>query len=174
MKFKFFKMHLKKIFGILLVFLIGTTTGFSQLPQQVSAQQPKEVGDEELEKFTLAFSEVQIIDQQLQEEMMSTVENKGIDVVRFNDYLEAQQNPSLEFEANNLELEKFEATFKEIEGLHDSAEKEMQQAIVDNDLSVDRYQQIAMSVKEDPALLEKFQQHLQEQWNGFFSFDIIL
>ncbi len=162
MKFKSFKMHFEKMFGVLLVFAFAVTGVFAQLPQQVLPQQPSEVSDEELEKFAVAFSEVQIIDQQLQEEMMNAVEAKDIDVARFNDYLEAQQNPDLEFDADNKELEQFETTFKAIEELHDTAEQEMQQVIVDNELSVERYQQIAKSVQEDPALLQKLQQHFQE------------
>lgn len=155
-------MQLKRIIGVLFVFIVGITGVFAYMPDQNSEQQPAEVSDEELKKFAVAFSKIQIIDQQLQEEMMTTVEKKGIDVVRFNDYLEAQQNPSLEFETTGQELEEFKAAFKEIEGLHDEAEQEMQQEIVDEGLTVDRYQQIATLIQKDPELLQKLQQHFQQ------------
>lgn len=155
-------MYLRKLFGILLVSVIGLTGAFAQVPQQMPQQQPTEVSDNEIAQFALAFRDIQVIDQQVQQDMVNAVQEEGVDVQRFNEYLTAQQDPEQEMSASEDELEKFASAYQAIEEIQGEAEKEMQKAIADNNLSVERYQEIAMSIQSNPELLQKLQGHFEQ------------
>ena len=156
-------MKFKKILIMLVVFTTGLTGAFAQLPQQLPEQMPTEVSDNELEQFAHAFREIQVIDHQVQMEMINTVQEEGIDVDRFNQFLSAQQNPAQAFDATEEELSQFATAYQEIEEIQQKAIKQMEQAIVDNELTTERYQQIAMSIQANPELLQKLQDHFEEE-----------
>jgi hypothetical protein len=159
-------MNLKKVSVFLLVIVFGITALFAQTPQQapqqMQQQQPTEVSENEIEQFALAFREIQVINQQVQQEMIDVVQEEGVDVQRFNEYLTAQQDPAQKINASEEELEQFTSAYQEIEEIQKDATQQMEQAITDNELSVERYQEIAMSIQANPELLQKLQQHFEE------------
>src|SRR5690606_9905944 len=114
-------MKLNRLFAILVVFAIGMTGAYAQLPDQLPGPQATDVSENELEHFAQAFREIQVIDQQVQMEMLSTVQEDGIDVDRFNEFLTAQQDPAQQFDASEEELTRFAAAYQEIEGIQEQA-----------------------------------------------------
>ncbi len=135
-------------------------------PSLESIQQPelKEVSDNELSKFAAIAQEVQLINQAAQQKMIQVVESKGMDVERFSQIQQAQQNPQLEMEVSAEELETYEASTQEFQGIQMDAESVMEKKINEGDLSLTRYQEIAQTLQSDPVLLEKFQA-IQQQRN---------
>jgi hypothetical protein len=156
-------MKLNTLFSILIVFAIGMTGAYAQLPEQLPEDSPAEVSDNELDFFAQAFREIQVIDQQVQMEMLSTVQEEGIDVDRFNEFLTAQQDPAQEFDASEEELNKFAAAYQEIEEIQEKALQQMEKAITENELTLERYQEIAMTIQANPELLQKLQTHFEEE-----------
>src|SRR5690606_37546537 len=124
--------------------------------------QPSQISDNEITQFSRAFRDIQVIDQNVQQDMANKVQEEGIDVERFNNYLAAQQDSSLELDATEEEIEKFGSVYENIETLHQEAEKEMHQKIADNDLTIERFQEIAMLIQSNPELLEKLQEHYDQ------------
>lgn len=154
-------MKFNRLFSILIIVIAGITSAYAQSPEQLPAQQAEEVSDKEIEQFADAFREIQVIDQQIQQEMINKVQEEGVDVQRFNDYLNARQNQGQEIDASEKELEQFAEAYQEIEKIQEKALQEMEQVITQNDLTTDRYQEIAMAIQANPDLLEKLQQHFE-------------
>jgi predicted ribosome quality control (RQC) complex YloA/Tae2 family protein len=152
-----------KFFGVLFVITIGISGAFAQMPQQMPEQQSSDVSENELEQFAQAFKEIQVIDYQVQMEMLNTVQEEGIDVDRFNEFLAAQQNPAQPFNASEEELQQFISAYQEIEEIQQQALQQMQNSIEEHELTLERYQEIAMTIQANPELLEKLQEHFEEQ-----------
>ncbi len=157
------KMKLNKLLAILVVFAIGMTGAYAQLPDQLPGPQATDVSENELDQFAQAFREIQVIDQQVQMEMLSTVQEDGIDVDRFNEFLTAQQDPAQQFDASEEELSRFAAAYQEIEKIQEKALQQMEEAITESQLTLERYQEIAMTIQANPELLQKLQEHFEEE-----------
>ena len=157
------KMKLNKLLAILVVFAIGMTGAYAQLPDLLPGPQAKDVSENELDQFAQAFREIQVIDQQVQMEMLSTVQEDGIDVDRFNEFLTAQQDPAQQFDASEEELSRFAAAYQEIEKIQEKALQQMEEAITESQLTLERYQEIAMTIQANPELLQKLQEHFEEE-----------
>ncbi len=156
-------MKLKKLFSVLFIFAIVTTGALAQVPQQMPQQQSTEVSDNEIEKFATAFREVQVIDQQVQQDMTTAVQEEGVDIQRFNEYIAAQQTPGQEMQASEEEMEQFAEAYQQIEEIQMEAQKEMEEVITENDLTIPRYQEIAMAIQANPELMQKLQQQMEPQ-----------
>jgi hypothetical protein len=152
---------LKKVTGLIVFFFLVIASTLAQLPQQ--PQQPAEVSDAEIGQFANAFKKIQSIDQQVQGKMISVIQEKGIEVQRFNEIRNAQQDPDKEVDADEDEIKKFESANQEIEKIQNIAQQDMQKQITDAGLTVNRYQEIMIAVKNDPVLQEKLQKFMEEE-----------
>ena len=155
-------MFLQRLSALVLILVVGISTAWAQMPQQMPQQVPTEVSEDEIEQFAHAFREIQVIDQQVQQEMHDAVHEEGIDVERFNEYLFSQQDPMHELNASEEELEKFASAYEEIEEIQEEALKEIENIISNNNLTIERYQEIAMAIQTNPELLEKLQEYFEE------------
>ncbi|MFW5656534.1 MAG: DUF4168 domain-containing protein [Bacteroidota bacterium] len=131
-------------------------------PEQNPApfQQPTqetEVSDEELKEFAEVAEQVQIINQEVQQKMMNALEAEAMDAQRFTEIHQAQQNPEQNIDATSEEMKKYEATTREFEKIQGQAQQKMQEKITESDLTMPRYEEIAMILQSDPELQEKFQ-----------------
>ncbi len=151
---------LKKMYFIVVFFFLSISGIFAQLPQQPG--QPVEISDAELLQFASAYTKIQLIDQQLQQKMLAAVQDEGIEVQKFNEILNAEQNANQKVDATEEELEKFAAAHKAVERIQNQAQQDMQNVITDNKLTVTRYQEIIMAVQTDPELQQKLQKLLEE------------
>jgi hypothetical protein len=95
--------------------------------------------------------------------MVQIVEDEGIEVQRFNEIMNAQQDPNQEVDASEDELIKFASANREIEEIQTRAQREMMEKIAESGLSVDRYQEIMVAVRNDSALQQKLQSSMQEE-----------
>ncbi|MFW5831786.1 MAG: DUF4168 domain-containing protein [Prolixibacteraceae bacterium] len=149
------------MYTIAVIFFLSITSIFAQLPQQQA--QPADVSNAELEQFALAFVEIQSIDQELQQKMVNAVQESGLEVEEFNEILNAQQNDNQEVDATEEELNKFTDAQESIEQIQNQGQQEMQKIISDNELTVPRYQEIMVAVRNDSELQQKLQEHIEEE-----------
>jgi hypothetical protein len=150
---------LKKITNLLFLFFFVITGVNAQLPQQ---SQPTEVSDSELKQFATALIKIQSIEQQVQGKMVTAVNGAGIEVQRFSEILKATQDPNTEVDASDKEIEKFDDANQAIEKIQNQAQHDMQNVVRENDLTVNRYQQIMAAVQNDPELQQKLQEQMQK------------
>jgi len=125
-------------------------------------QQGGEISDEELQKFVSASQQLQVINQEAQQSMIKIVEDEGLDPQRFNEIMQAQQNPNQEANATGEELKQAEAATKGLQKIQTQAMQQMQEKISDSGLTEQKFQEISMMLQNDPELQQRFQS-LQQQ-----------
>lgn len=161
----------------------GMSIGFAQEPQQQPQQQQQQqqqqppqqaqqgqdqgqdvdVDDDELEQFANVFQDVQKINQDAQDKMIKKIEDQGLDVERYQELRSADSNPDSDVDASDEELEKKEKIDDAIEDMEPKLQKEQTDIIEKSDMDMDRYQEIAMALRSDQDLQQKFQSILMEQ-----------
>lgn len=157
-------LKMKKFASFLLFFtILGTFAGNAQIsqPQPQQQQQKVEVSDGELEKFANAFQGIRMITQQAQQEMMKVVQDSGMDVQKFNKIQQASMNPEATVEATDEEKAKHKEIASELEEMQMGYQEKMQEVIEEQDLTLQRYEQIAMGLQNDPELQERLKAILQ-------------
>ncbi|MFW5658086.1 MAG: DUF4168 domain-containing protein [Bacteroidota bacterium] len=147
---------MKKFTSLVLIILISSITGiFAQTNQE------NEISKKELKQFASAFKKVQVIDQKAQANMVTAVEEEGLEVQRYNEIQQAQQDPDQEVDATPEELNKYETASEELETIREQARQQMHEKIIDEGFSINRYQEIAVAIQNDPELQQKLQEYLQ-------------
>ncbi len=127
----------------------------------VFAQQDSKVTDKEIEQFASAMQEISVINNQIQQEMVKAVEDEGMEVQRYNEILQKQQNPTEDPDLNGDEKKKFDNINLELQEIQVDAQKKMEEIIVEEGLTLNRYQEIASLVQSDPELQKKVQEHFE-------------
>ncbi len=132
-----------------------------QLPGQPQ-QQGGEVTDKELQQFVAASEYVQVVNQQTQQTMVSTIEETGLGVQRYNEIQQAQQDPNQDADATDQELKQFETATQELQEIQVQAQQQLEEKLNEEGLTENRFQEIGRSLQRDPELQEKFRA-IQEQ-----------
>ncbi|MEX0980535.1 MAG: DUF4168 domain-containing protein [Bacteroidales bacterium] len=137
----------------------------SPQPPQQQLQQPQSepVSDAEVKQFASAFGEIQQINEKTQQKMVSTVENEGIQVDRFNEIVQSQQNPNQDAGTSEKEMESFNTAIQELQVIQNASQQEMQQAVIDEGLTVERYQELMSQVQTDANLQQRLQELMEEE-----------
>lgn len=148
-------LKMKKITSLILFTLVGVMSTFAQ------AEQKEELSGEELKQFASAFQQVQTVNQQAQQKMVKTVEEEGLEVQRYNEIQQAQQDPNQEANATDEELKQYESATQGLEKIQEHTQQEMQEKIIEEGLTINRYQEIAAIVQSDPELQQELQEYLQ-------------
>ncbi len=129
--------------------------GMGQMPQGAA---DIEVSDDELEAFVALSQEVQEINAEIQQEMVTAVQEEGLDVQRFQEIQQSQMNPQAETTASEAEMEQFQAANERISELQQEAQTEMDELVAEKGISEQRLQEINMALQASPEL----QQRLRE------------
>ncbi len=159
-------LHIRKIFtGATLVLAMSASSLFAQTQQtdQMSQQSQEkiEVSDAELGKFAKAFKQVQVMGQQEQVKMAKTVKDEGLDVQRFNEIHKASLDPNKESDATPEEEKKHKAILAKLDTMQQDFEGNMKKIVENQDMEIDRFQQISMALRTDKDLQQRLQQMLQ-------------
>lgn len=171
-----FKMKKTKSFVLALAFCGGLTAFVqgqeeNQQQQQQMQQQPEQqdidVEDEELEQFADIYQDVMQKNQEAQEEMVEAIKKEGLSVEDYQKMREADNNPEADDQdVSDEDLAKKENIDNKIQEMEPKLQEEQTNIIEDSDLSVDRYQEIAMALRSDQDLQQKLQKILMENDEG--------
>lgn len=155
--------RVNKLAGLVMFFMmLGSTAVFAQqLPQPQQQQQATEVTDAELTKFVAALQGIQMVTQQAQQQMMQVVQEEGMEIPRFNEIHQATIDPETEVEATAEEKATHKKIIGELETMQAGVQQQMEKLITDQGLSLERYEQIAMSLQSDTELQQRIQQIIQ-------------
>lgn len=146
---------IKKLANLFLTILLSTTFVIAQTPQET------DVSDDELKTFASAFKQVQAVDQKAQQDMVKAVQDEGLNVQRYNELLQNEEDPTQNANPSIEEKQQFESANKKIESVQNTAQQSMHKKIQDEGLSIKRYQEIAFAIQNSPKLQEKLQQFMQ-------------
>ncbi len=124
------------------------------------------VAQEELEDFAVAFYEVQILQTQLDEEINETLDESELDVQRFYEINEVAQAADGEPDIPGVsddELEAYQDTLRELIDIQTVVQTRMIEAVEDQEIEVDRFNEIIVALRTDEALVERLRPLLEEQ-----------
>lgn len=141
---------MKKFSSLLLIAMLFAYT-------QVLAQ----ISDNEMNQFASAVQKVEGVNQQVQQAMVKAVEKEGLNVERFNEIYQAEQDPTKESNSSQEELQKFKSANAELGKLQSQAQVEMEKQVKSEGLTTKRYQEIATTIQKDRELQQKLQKILQ-------------
>lgn len=150
--------------------MIAAVFTFFTVPVQAQFQMPPqeapqiEVSDEELELFIDASMNAQSVQMESQQEMISIVDEEGIEVSTYNEIMQAQQmgQPLEDLGVTESDIEKFESAHEQIQEVEVRMEREIAQAVEEEGMEMERFQEINMAIQQDPELQQRAQQMIQE------------
>jgi|LFIK01.1.fsa_nt_gi hypothetical protein len=141
---------------------MGAEDPMGQMQQQPDVD--TDVSDDELTQFVEASLEARDIEMDSQQEMMAILEDEGIDVQTYNEIAQAREMGQSEDEINASaeDLERFESANNGIEEIGDQIMADMEEAVESKGLAIDRYEEINLALQQDPNLMQRAQQIMQE------------
>lgn len=118
-----------------------------------------EVTDQELESFVAALQEVQEVQQQMATESQESVQSSDMGEARFQELYQARQSGSEPANAaTDAENEEFERLMAEIQGIQQDSNQAMVEAVQEEGLEVQRFNEIAQAVQQDQSLMQRMQE----------------
>jgi outer membrane translocation and assembly module TamA len=148
----------KKLGGLFLLMAFATASVFGQgVPDQQEAP-----SDDELKQFIGVLQHIQLIDQLSQQQMVMAIQEEEMEVQRFVELMQAQQDPNQEVETTPEEKEKYDKVAGMIEQIQVDAQEEMESHIAESGLTIMRYQEISLQIQTDEALQQRFQELIQQ------------
>lgn len=134
------------------------------LNQLQSQSQGNQVSDKELHQFVSVSQHIEAINQQAQQSMVTTVENEGLEIQRYTEIQQAQQDPNQAANATEEELIQYAAVTQELQNIQAKAQQQMQEKLDEEGLTGSRFQEISMVLQNDIQLQEKLRS-IQQQTN---------
>lgn len=149
-----------KITTILLAaaLMTGATSviGQEQMLPTTQQEQTPEVSDAELEKFANVYLEVQTESQKMQQEAVKAIEVEGMEIERFNEITNAQNDPNQEVETNEKEVQQLTKINTKIQEIQTNFQGQVADMIQKEGLTVQRYQELYAAIQQDEQLQQKF------------------
>ncbi|MEX2483095.1 MAG: DUF4168 domain-containing protein [Brumimicrobium sp.] len=127
----------------------------TQQPQQAQPESA-DVSDKDLEQFVVVYKQVQTENKNIQQKMVGTIEEEGMDINRYNELNQASANPNAEVDASKEEMEKYEKVTKKVETIQTDFQQKVKKMIEDEGMTLQRYQEVYTALQSDEDLKEKF------------------
>jgi hypothetical protein len=145
------------MFALILTLLVGAV-GFAQSSGQGNSNQAT-VSQEELEQFAAALENVQSIRQEMVQDTQGAVADSALDESRFQELYRADQGgPAPSSEATDSEQAEYDQVMQEIQQIQQQSNEDMVQAVQEEGLEVQRFNQIARAIQQNPDLQQRFQE----------------
>jgi len=155
-------------FVLMVGFVSSTAVGQQaqqQTPPQPQMQQPQktdiEVSDKELQKFSNAIDKAQTIQQNAQGDMIQAIKDEGLTVDEYKQIVQstqqAQQGQQSQANFSQEKMEKARNASQAVGKIQSQTQEQVVQAIQNQGMQPDRFQQILMAIRSDKELQERFQ-----------------
>lgn len=154
-------MKLTKLFSSLLFVLAIGNLSMNAQNQPMPQQEKIEVSDSELSEFAQVFQQIRMVNQEAQQEMIAVVQEEEFELKRFNEIHQAKMNPQQEIETTEAEDKKYKVVVDELQTIQPKYQEKIETVISDSDLSMERYQQLAMALRSDQALQQRLQEMMK-------------
>jgi len=141
---------------------------FGAIAQEVPLAAPQDIKedftDEEYETFVKINLEVIPIQQQAEGEMMQAITDKGMDVTRFQELAQAQQAGKItDVSEDPEEINAFNLAGQEVLEVQKKVQGEIKQKIADNQMDIQKFQQISMAYNQSETVRGKIDKLLEAQ-----------
>lgn len=120
------------------------------------AQQSTGFTDGDIKQFADASSRLMVIQKNSEQKMMKILEEEKLSVDKFNEMAQAHQQQKLaEVSATPEETAAFNKAAQRMMELQPDLQKEVETAIQKDGMTLEKYEQIMIAYRQDPALQEK-------------------
>lgn len=154
---------MKKLALITLMAALVAALGVTQdMFQQEPADQIN-VDENELAQFVDALQQIEQVQMETQQEMISVLDDLDLSTDRFNEIYQAEHNPEFELEQplSDDEQQRYRTAEQELQGIQEDSQVEMSQVVERQGIDIDRFNEIYVALTQDPEL----QQRVQEMMN---------
>ncbi len=159
-----------KFFFSGLSLLLALSFSAPSLQAQAVPQQPgaapelkTDYNDDQLKQFTEAASEVEKIQQSAEAQMISIIEENGLDLETFNKIAMAQQNPNADASGMDAEdMKKYDEASGDLQKVQMEMQPKMVEAIESTGMEIQLYQEIMMAYQQSPELQAKVQAMMEK------------
>lgn len=131
-------------------------------PQMQQSPEAQNISDEELEKFVDIDMQLQPLQQQAQQEMIAKVEENGMAVEKFQEIAQSQQQGDTASYSEE-ELQSFNEINEDLSEIDSQLRQEAEAKMEEEGVTMQRYQEIAMAINQDPNLQQKLQEIYQRK-----------
>ncbi|MDR7131223.1 hypothetical protein J2X69_003583 [Algoriphagus sp. 4150] len=152
-------------FAVVAAFLMANVAIGQQqtLPPTVQEGVQEDFSEKEIETFVKINKEIMPLQENIQTDMVSSIEEVGMEVPRFQELAQAQQGGKLqEVSQDPKELEKFNAVGQKIMKLQESLQGEIEKVIDDNKMSTEKFEAIYMAYNTNPEVKQKVDKLISE------------
>lgn len=157
-------------FAILLVGFIFMMPIEKGIAQEQTPQQPQpstdireDFSDQELKAFLNAHKKVSEIQIENEAKIIKVIDDEGLSIDRFNEILQAQQDPQKKTETSPEDLSSFNNAAQIIIEENQKAEKRMTSSIEEEGIDIDTYQQIMLAYQQSPAVQSKVNELMNKE-----------
>ncbi len=167
----------KKVTGMVLTLCLAATTVLVNAQDNSDQQQPEQqqtpqlnqgqqqaakVSDDDLQKFAAVYPKVQQQNQKAQKQMVDVIQKDGMKLDRFNEIQKAKMQGQ-DVDMKKDEKKSFEKVTKDLNELQPKLQKEIQNVVTSNGLTIKRFQEIASAIQSNNDLQQRFQKMMAAQ-----------
>lgn len=142
-----------------------------QMPGQMGQQQAApdvDLSEEEAETFADAIIAAQKVQAGAQQELVSIIEDEGLDIETFQQIAQASQQGQEPADSviEDGDMEKFDNANESIKEAQEGIQSDVADAVEEAGMEMERFQEINQAVQQDPELQKLVRQKLQEKMGG--------
>ncbi|WPP48425.1 DUF4168 domain-containing protein [Catalinimonas niigatensis] len=162
----------QKFFCTALVFFLGViismpvNSAFAQAIPGTEQQQPEvreDFTDDELKLFLKANKSVAMVQQEAEQKMIQAIEEEEMDINRFNEIANAQQNPQAEPDVSEDEMATFTKAAEKVMAVQRETQSEVAAAVESEGMEFTDYREIMMAYQSSPVVQEKLTKLIEEE-----------
>jgi hypothetical protein len=131
-----------------------------QLPQQ---PQQTDFSDEQIDLFVSAVVKVLPVQQEIEQEMIKKIEDKGMELDQFNQIATQVQTSGKAEGVAEDDLKKFEEISGEIQNIQMENQEELTKIIREEGLDPQLYQEMMLAYSSNPTVKQKVDEKLSQQ-----------
>lgn len=139
----------------------------AQTPQpqmQMQQQAPSNFSEEDYQQFIALNLEIMPIQQEAQGSMMEAISASGLEMQRFQELAQAQQQGTIEEAGKSAEeIAKFNKAGEKVMTLQQQMQQEIQASINESDMGMQKFQQMSMAYQQDEEVRSKIDSMMQEK-----------
>ncbi|MFO7825225.1 MAG: DUF4168 domain-containing protein [Cyclobacterium sp.] len=154
------------LFSMLFTICFAFGTIAQQLPQGAQQQVNENFSDEEYEQFVTINQSLAPMQAEVEQEMVGILEDKGMEVPRFQALMQAQQQGNIQDASDDPEeIATFNEAGQEIMKVQQESQQKLQQHIVDNGMEIEKFQEMSIAYNQSPKVKEKIDAKMEELEN---------
>ncbi|EIM73898.1 hypothetical protein A3SI_17057 [Nitritalea halalkaliphila LW7] len=136
---------------------------FAQQMMPPNQAAPADISDEDIEAFVDLNKKIMPKQEAMQQKMVAKIEEEGMDIMRFQQIAQAQEQGKLsEVAKDEEEMATFNKVGQMVMKMQEELQGEVMKMIEDSELGQQKFQMIFMAYQQDPEVRDKVEKMMAE------------